>query len=252
MADTLFRCRRCSMTARPASRPLAMSVPPPAVSRSVAAEASLLPSASMRRRRHCLSELWWKETMLTRSAGSACSMTKRTASCSRRIFSPIMEPLTSKTQTTSMGWRRAASCDTASAALMVTRPKTFCVLQHGRAEYSTRVLRVMVPELAEATSGSGCASHAATAPETASSSSSAKPPWCGCGWCGLVGTPAESLGIGGAGGWRALPGWHTVLGWLPAPLRLALRCVCWSTWVRLLCAGGEPAPVPGRPAALGC
>mmetsp|Transcript_66687 Transcript_66687/g.204001 ORF Transcript_66687/g.204001 Transcript_66687/m.204001 type:complete len:272 (-) Transcript_66687:102-917(-) len=174
MAETGFRWRRASATCRAVSRPLAIEVPPPALSRSAAMFASFLPAPSMRRSRNSRRADVLNVTRLSRSSGRLSSATKRTAPCTRRNFSPLMEPLTSSTQIRSIGWRGSsaapAAAGGAAAACNVTMPKTSCARPRGKARYSTRASIVKGP--AARTSGSGCACEAAAAPAAGAMGSS--------------------------------------------------------------------------------
>mmetsp|Transcript_71026 Transcript_71026/g.169475 ORF Transcript_71026/g.169475 Transcript_71026/m.169475 type:complete len:206 (-) Transcript_71026:189-806(-) len=173
MADTLLRCRLCSSTCKPRSRPCAMRVPPPARIRRVATVASSWPSRSMRRSRSWRSAPELKVTRLRRSFGNASPTMKRTAAFrSSILFWLPMEPETSSTHTISMGLRSlvAAAAPAAAPACTVTKPKTLCTASLGMAEYSTRVLNVSGPSWH--TSGSGSALALAIATELGGSSSS--------------------------------------------------------------------------------
>mmetsp|Transcript_47787 Transcript_47787/g.133231 ORF Transcript_47787/g.133231 Transcript_47787/m.133231 type:complete len:200 (+) Transcript_47787:1117-1716(+) len=182
MAVTALRCRRCSRMERPVLMPAAIEVPPPARRRSTATLASFFPAASIRRRRSTLVAALLNATTLTRSEGPAWSTTKRTALCTCWSFCPLMEPLTSRMQTKSMGWR-CASCASsgfsgpgAAPACTVTRPKTSCDFPTGSAEYSTRALSDTMPSALTSGSGSAAASGAAAAGRASIGSSSAKSP----------------------------------------------------------------------------
>mmetsp|Transcript_12960 Transcript_12960/g.26976 ORF Transcript_12960/g.26976 Transcript_12960/m.26976 type:complete len:203 (+) Transcript_12960:513-1121(+) len=175
MAETGFRCRRRSATSSAVSRPPAIQVPPPADNCRVATLAASFPSLSMRRSLRGRSEEWLKVTMLRRSCGRLSLMTKRTASWTRRILSPVMEPLTSKTQMRSSGWRGSvvARAEVDAFACKVTMPKMSCARPRGSALYSMRASIDKGPE--PLTSGSGWAWEGApTCAAGAMESSSAK------------------------------------------------------------------------------
>mmetsp|Transcript_42346 Transcript_42346/g.78910 ORF Transcript_42346/g.78910 Transcript_42346/m.78910 type:complete len:256 (-) Transcript_42346:85-852(-) len=170
MAETLFRCRLCSITCNPMSSPCAILVPPPAFIRIVAMVASSCPSRSMRRRRRFRSAPELKVTSERRSVGCASPMMKRTADFKSSILlHALMEPDTSRTHTISMGFLSAEACEVDVAACTVTNPKTVCAAPRGIAEYSTLVLSAKVPSCDTSGSGSACASG--SRPRNSSSSS---------------------------------------------------------------------------------